>query len=84
LHLALALQALGQENLEQGLIRNIAPVGEYFEILDHGDRKPQRDRPQRRFELHEFPALSRLPIHVLRRIRCGPEIPFGVFVLEFR
>ena len=39
--LALALQAFSQKHLKQRLIRNVAPVREYFEILDHGDRKTQ-------------------------------------------
>jgi hypothetical protein len=34
--------------------------------------------------LNQILALRRLPIHVLRRIRGGPEFPFSVFVLEFR
>src|ERR1017187_3914539 len=34
--------------------------------------------------MNEVLALRRLPIHVLRRIRSGPEFPFIVFVLEFR
>jgi len=39
--LALARQALGQEDLEQRLVRNVAPIRQYFEILNHGDREAQ-------------------------------------------
>src|SRR6266436_5530497 len=64
--LAFPRQALGQEHLEQRLIRNVAAIRQYFEILNHGDRESQRYRLQRRFEVNEFLALSRSPIHVLR------------------
>ena len=39
--LALARQPLGQEDLEQGLVRNVAPIRQYLEILNHGDREAQ-------------------------------------------
>ena len=66
------------------LVRNVAPIRQCFETLDHGDREPQGYRLQRRFEVNEFLALSRWPIHVIRRVRRGPEFPFVVFVPEFR
>jgi len=37
--LALARQSLGQEDLEQRLVRNVTPIRQYFEILNHGDRR---------------------------------------------
>jgi hypothetical protein len=39
--LALARQSLGQEDLEQRLVRNVTPIRQYFEILNHGDREAQ-------------------------------------------
>jgi len=39
--LALARKPLGQEDLEQRLVRNVAPIRQYFEILNHGDREAQ-------------------------------------------
>jgi hypothetical protein len=35
--LLLASQTLGQEDLEERLIRNVATIRKYFEILDHRD-----------------------------------------------
>ena len=82
--LTLPLQALCEKYLEQRLVWNVPAICQYFEILDHVHREPQRYRLQGRFELNQLPALSGWPIEVLRRIRGRPESPFVVFVLEFR
>jgi hypothetical protein len=41
--LALAGEALGEEDFEQGLIGHVAVIGEYLQVLDHGKRQAQGD-----------------------------------------
>jgi len=55
---ALEGRALGEEDLEEGLIRDVAAVRQDFEIRDHGGREAQRDRLERGFELNEILALG--------------------------
>src|SRR5260370_33535054 len=49
-----------------------------------GLRRAFRSRPQCWFGLNQSSAPARRPIDVLHRIRGGPELPFGIFILEFR
>src|ERR1039458_7557353 len=65
---ALLLQPLGQEHLQQGLIGYVPLVRQDFQVLDHGNRQSQRNRPQCGLQVRKLAALGGLPIDELRRI----------------
>src|SRR6185312_13130503 len=56
--LALAGEALGEEDFEQGLIGHVAAIREYLQVLDHGKRQAQGDGLESGLEADEFCALA--------------------------
>jgi hypothetical protein len=80
--LALAGEALGEEDFEQGLIGHVAAIREYLQVLDHGKRQAQGYGLESGLEADEFGALGGGPIEILGGIGGGPEVSLLVFGFE--
>src|SRR5260370_1326115 len=78
----LLLDALGQEDLEERLVGNVALVGEHLEILDQPLRQAEGDGLRRGLELRERGALGATPIQVLGRVVGRPELPLLLLGLK--
>ena len=60
--MALAGDALGEEDFEQGLIGHVAAIREYPQVLDHGKRQAQAAT---RHHLHMLPAgIAAIPVEI--------------------
>ena len=81
--LALAGEALGEEDFEQGLIGHVAAIGEYLQVLDHGKRQAHGNGLESGLEADEFGALGGGPIEVLGGFGGGLEVSLLVFGFEF-
>jgi hypothetical protein len=73
-----------KNTLSSDWLGNVALVGQYLQIFDHGHRQPHGDGAQCGLEFDELHPPASRPIDVFGRVRRGPELKLFVLVLELR